>query len=185
MGDLLCDIWFPGKPRGKGRANFVPRPRGANMGVTISGVKYYPLKNIGCFPRPAATKGYEDDLRIAIIQQMRKQGHFTAYDGPVKLNWCAYYTANMSDNKKIKAQKMAGFTARLMKPDLDNIEKMICDAANTYVFLDDKQVIDARGVKVFSDKEGIRMRFYKADALETKAWVDEEFTWDTEDFQLV
>lgn len=184
MSDLLCDIWFPGKPRGKGRQNFLPRPRGKNMGISIRGETYYPLKAIGVFPRPASTAQYEADFRISIIQQMRKQGHFTAFDGAVKVVWCAYYPPLKGDTKFKTTQKLQGILARLMTPDCDNIEKMICDAANTYVFLDDKQVIETRGAKIYSEHEGIRVRFYKVDPVETKAWVDEEFQWKKEEFKL-
>ena len=183
-GPLLCDIWFPHKPRGKGRQDFSVRPRQKNAGVAIGGVTYYPLKALTAMPRPAKTKEYEAELRLNIIQQMRKQGHFTAYDGPVELRFCAFYGVNASDTKKVAAAKVAGSIARMATPDVDNIEKLICDAANTYVFLDDKQIIASTGYKANSAHEGIRIKFYKADPLEIKARLDEEFKFSQPEFLL-
>lgn len=183
-GALLCDIWFPGKPRGKGRQNFTIRPRIKNAGVNIGGTKCYPLKALSPMPMPASTAAYEQEFQIEIIRQMRKQGHFTAYDGPIELRFCAFYAPVKSDTKKVAAAKVAGSIARMSTADLDNIEKIICDAANTYVFLDDKQVIASTGYKVYSSHEGIRARFYKADPLDIKVIVDAEFTFQDEEFSL-
>jgi len=184
-GSLLCDIWFPGKPRGKGRQNFMPRPRTAGAGVKINGAMYYPMKAIGVFPRPASTADYERDLQMTIIQQMRKQGHFRPEEGAVELRFCAFYPPVKSDNKRVTLQKQKGLIPRLSTPDVDNLGKIICDAANTYVFNDDRQVVKVTGAKVFSHHEGIRARFYKYDIEGDHAWLKTEFPWSDEgDFKL-
>lgn len=186
-GTLLCDIWFPGKPRGKGRQNFTARPRKSGAGVLVGGIRLYSLRDIMPVPMPAKTAGYERDMQISIIQQMRKQGHFTPHAGPIRLDFCAYYPPLKSDTKKNTLAKLEGLIARMVTPDIDNVEKMICDAANTYVFMDDKQVIQSTGAKIYSKHEGIRMRFYAIEPLDVKTWADETFPWEDEeeDFNLV
>jgi Holliday junction resolvase RusA-like endonuclease len=43
------------------------------------------------------------------------------------------------------------------KPDADNIAKIVCDALNGIAFLDDKQIVDARITKWYSDTPRIEI----------------------------
>lgn len=42
-----------------------------------------------------------------------------------------------------------------VKPDLDNLIKMVCDSANTILYDDDKQVVRVTAEKIYSYREGI------------------------------
>ena len=182
-GPLLFDLWFPGKPRGKGRANFAVRPR-VKCTMNVGGQAYYTLSQVYPKAYGESTDKLEADMTVLCIQQMRKQGHFKAVQGPIQCNWVAMYSTLASDTQAVAFKKVRGIVPKMSTPDKDNIEKLIMDAGNTYLFNDDAQVIFGTSAKVYGPREGIRARFYQSDPELVAAWVKEEFPWPEEKFEL-
>ena len=50
----------------------------------------------------------------------------------------------------IKPPKKGKHVHPIVKPDADNIAKLVCDALNKIVWLDDKQIVDLQVVKNYS-----------------------------------
>lgn len=194
IGEPL-DLWFPIKPRGKGRplVRTIPR-KGApfiekeisdvNSETGFKMVKHYALKFLMPHMYGESTTEYEAAIRKEARRQAIEQTEFRIFKGAVKVDWCAYFSPVNSDSRRIKADKVKGLIAHTQKPDKDNIEKLICDAINQLAYLDDKQINFGTGAKIFSHREGIRARVTPQDPIEVKEWADRTFSWPEEIFEL-
>lgn len=110
----MTTFHVPGRPQGKGRPRF-----------TRSGHTYTPDK----------TRVYQD-----LVQWLYKQSGGKKLDGAVWVEIFANFTPPKSDSKKERARKLAGDAPCTVKPDCDNIAKIILDALNGVAFADDNQV---------------------------------------------
>lgn len=115
----------PGRVVGKGRPKFARR---GNFVSTYT---------------PEATRNCEAMVRQFAHEAMRDRVILT---GPVALCVTIYLIPprSWSHKKRAAARFPTG------KPDLDNTQKLICDAMNGVVFVDDAQIADAR-VRRFYD----------------------------------
>lgn len=113
----------PGKPQGKARARTVFNPK---MKRSISYT-------------PQETVNYENLIKILFLQK-RPVG-FSMMQMPVSVIITAVY-------RKAKANKMI---LPMLKPDADNICKCVLDSLNGIAYSDDKQVVDVRVIKKWSE----------------------------------
>lgn len=70
---------------------------------------------------------------------------------PLKVRIYAYYGIPKSASKRDEAAMRAGMLRPTKKPDVDNIEKVICDALNAVLWHDDAQIVDSRCVKAYGE----------------------------------
>lgn len=118
-------ITIPGKPVGKAR----PRFRGAGFKV----ITY----------TPPATKKYEKG-----VARIYKQSAGVLYtEIPLRVRILAKFPIPESWSKKNKEKALKGE----IKPNLDNIAKIILDGLNGVAYTDDKQVTSLEIEKVYSD----------------------------------
>lgn len=129
----------PGRPQGKGRARF---SRHGEFVRTRTPEKTLLYENwiLLCFP--------DGEEPLA---------------GPVRLCWTAYMPIAESWSKKKKAQVAAGEILPTVKPDADNVFKVLMDALNTFAWLDDKQVVDGSFSKRYSDKPRLEVEISEID----------------------
>ena len=99
----------------------------------------------------AKTVKYESQLRYAATVAMAGS---PPLDGPVSLVMRVRFPVPESWSKKKRGLAIAGFLFPTVKPDADNTLKLT-DALNEIVWRDDKQVVDARVVKSYSDRPGM------------------------------
>lgn len=125
---LPITVTLPGEPKAKGRPRFSRK----------SGRAY----------TPAATVSYESHLRHAGIQVM---GANRPLEGPVEVLVVAAFGVPASWSKGKRLTALAGLAFPTVKPDADNLLKMM-DALNEVVWLDDKQIVRADIRKVYSDR---------------------------------
>lgn len=123
-----------GPPRGKGRGRAVSVPGG--------GARVY--------SDPATVK-YESQLRYAATQAMAGR---RPIEGPVQIIMMIRFPVPQSWSKKARARALAGEMLPTVKPDADNSLKLT-DALNEICWRDDKQVVDARVIKRYSDRPGM------------------------------
>lgn len=114
---------IPGTPQGKARARTV---RNKFSGKTVSFT-------------PDKTVNYENLIKICFLQ-MRPVG-FKRIESQVKMQIVAHY-------RKAKANKM---DVPMLKPDIDNLCKVVLDSLNDIAYIDDKQVIDISLSKVWAN----------------------------------
>lgn len=100
---------------------------------------------------PERTVTYEG--RMAHAAQIAMDGR-SPLDGPLALDIVMRFPVPASKAKKWKADALAGRIRPTVKPDWDNGGKLT-DALNLLVWVDDKQIVDARVQKFYSDRPGM------------------------------
>jgi len=116
-----------GEPRPKGRPQF------ARRGKFVTSYT------------PAATRDAEADVRSQIIAQL-KPG-FVPLQGALNISAVFRRLKPKSASKKVKYPTT--------RPDLDNYMKLLLDAMNQVVFVDDGQIVVLLVSKVFDETPGI------------------------------
>lgn len=114
----ICKFVVPGPPRGKGVAR---------------------VTRFGSFT-PAKTKAEMEAVKYIALAAMAGRAPFA---GPVAMRLCAYVGVPASWSRKNREAALAGTTRPCVKPDFDNICKLVCDGLKRVVWLDDTQVVEA------------------------------------------
>lgn len=95
---------------------------------------------------PKATVAYEN---LVITQCLASDGRQPEYKGPVSAIIIAYYPIPKNASKAKRELMLAGQIKPIVKPDLDNVAKIILDALNGIAYHDDNQVRSLRISKVY------------------------------------
>lgn len=127
----------PGVPVGKGR------PR-----VTVSGEHVHAYT-------PRRTADYEWLVRQCFRAQNR-DACIIAENKPVRVEITAIYPIPKSDSKAEQERKRGA--AAMVKPDIDNVAKIILDAMNDLAWHDDKQVASLAVDKLYGEQPGVHVR---------------------------
>lgn len=131
----MIEIVLLGAPRGKERV------KRAGFGQTHSYT-------------PDRTVNYEGRMAKAASDAM---GDRPPLDGPLMLDVVMRFPVPQSKPKKWRDAALRGEIRPTVKPDWDNGGKLT-DALNLIVWVDDKQIVDARVQKFYSDKPGMWIR---------------------------
>jgi len=118
-----------GKPRGKERARTFYNSKSKKM-QTIT---------------PTKTVSYEDLIKSCFYNSKPK--NFKLIEGPILVELAIVY-------KKAKSNKM---TTPMLKPDIDNVLKIVLDALNKVAYKDDTQVVSAVANKIFGEEEMLKI----------------------------
>ena len=114
-----------GKPQGKGRPRF-----------TRTGHAY----------TPDSTREYEDSVKMAYIAA---EGRMIPAGEPVTVDITAWYAIPKSAKGALRERMTNGELVPTVKPDWDNVGKIVCDALNGVAWHDDAQVAQATVRKVY------------------------------------
>lgn len=118
-----------GTPVGKGRPKY-----------TKSGHAY----------TPSNTREYEDTIRT--LYRMQYHGFKFAQGIPLDMRIRAFYPIPKSDSKGLHMKKSKNeIRPHNIKPDIDNVIKIVCDALNEMAYHDDTQIVDLQARKFYSD----------------------------------
>ena len=98
---------------------------------------------------PKETAEYEELVRTAYKTQC--VGKFPK-DIPLSLTIVAVFEPPKSDSKKKREDKLNCVVRPTIKPDWDNIGKVICDALNGVAWEDDSRIVSASVSKVYGEK---------------------------------
>jgi Holliday junction resolvase RusA-like endonuclease len=135
-----------GVPVGKGRPRF----------LRLTGGVYTPPK----------TRAYEQQLAWASKEAMRARPPWV---GPIRLEITAYMPIPASWPQRRRSRAMEGRELPECLPDADNVLKIIADALNGIVFVDDRQVFDARIRKFYAAEPSVEITVETIDPLEVAA----------------
>lgn len=124
----LLTFHLAGEPVGKGRPRFA---RATGRAFT-----------------PAATRSYESALRLAAQEAMLGRPLF---EGPLAVSVLAVFPIPQSWSKKRKLAALAGTVRPTVKPDSDNLLKVL-DACNEVVWRDDSQITDSAIAKRYGER---------------------------------
>lgn len=116
---------IPGVPQPK------QRPRVLKNGVTYT---------------PKETVIYEELVRACC-----NAGVFYEKDIPLRLTVRAYFGIPKSWSKAKKEDALSGMLFMTSRPDIDNLEKIIADGLNGYLYYDDSQIVESITSKYYAD----------------------------------
>lgn len=134
-------IFIPGTPQGKGRARSVRTKNRAGEDT----IAHY---------TPEATLIYEERIRSeATCELLMKRTKLLL--NPVKLKIVAQMPVPQRWPKWKKELALKGLIAPTVKPDLDNIEKVVLDAFNKIVWKDDTQVVKVEKSQFYATRVGV------------------------------
>lgn len=135
---MIATFIVPGEPKGKQRPRFNSKTK-----------KTY---------TPKETKDYECKIRNSYNMCC---GEF--FDGAVKANITCYYAIPKSFSKGKKEKAMHNKIFPLVKPDLDNVAKVILDSLNGIAYKDDSQVVELNIKKVYSENPLVKVELYQVE----------------------
>lgn len=118
-------IIIPGKPKGK------KRPRHGRNGAVYT---------------PNDTKEYERQ-----VGEIWKTTGGEIFHGAVKVCITAYFGIPKSAPKSATLAMCDGTRRPTIKPDIDNIEKIVLDGLNGIAYDDDKQVVEVHKWKLYNE----------------------------------
>lgn len=123
----MIEIYLAGAPRGKERVK-----------TAADGHAYTPERTVSF------------EGRLAYAAQLA-MGERPPLDGPLILDVRMYMAVPVSKPKKFREAALRGEIRPTVKPDWDNGGKLT-DALNLIVWIDDKQIVDGRVRKFYSDR---------------------------------
>ena len=126
---MIFEFTIPGKPCGK------QRPRFGN-GRTYT---------------PTETVNYENLVKV-MYRTAYPDIQPIAAGTPIVANIIAYYPIPASTSKKRRDKMTAGLILPMVKPDADNVSKVILDALNRIAYHDDAQIVLLTALKRYSDE---------------------------------
>lgn len=129
----MIKLVIPGKPMGK------QRPRVCKNGIAFT---------------PKETVNYETLIKQLYIEKYPNE---KLLDSELKIEIIAYYEIPKSKPKKIKCQMISNEVRPTVKPDIDNICKIICDALNSIAYSDDKQIVECIVKKYYAEKPQVEI----------------------------
>ena len=108
---------------------------------------------------PRETKAHEQEVIGAYFAQTDRR-KFVRPEIRIK----AYYGVPVSASKKRKAAMLAGQIRPQVKPDLDNVAKLVMDALDEIAYEDDKDVVYLSVEKFYSDDPRLEVEIRDAEA---------------------
>lgn len=163
-------IVVEGEPRGKGRPRFTVRGDGKKRFVQVftdEQTKDYELEiqmEVGrtLYGQQMAERIW--GLRKLPAKEMFLMLQFAPrFNGPVRFEMEIRHPIRESWNKAKKAGALDGSVVPTIKPDADNVKKIFWDAFNGCMWIDDTQVVEWSGRKIFSDNPGVSVRVIPLD----------------------
>lgn len=140
VGPVFLCFELEGKPQHKGRhRSRIVRPKFGKMFIHN-------------YPDPA-TAAYEKTLAEAARLFMRGRLPSTR---PLAVLVHAFREIPASWSRRDKDEALVGRILPTSRPDADNYYKIV-DALNGIVWADDSQIVDARSIKRYSDRPGLRI----------------------------
>ncbi len=128
----MISFTIPGEPKSKLRHR-----------TTKTGFTYNPQQNVE----------YENWVKQCYYIE-HKQKMLT---GQIKATVEAYFTIPKSTSKKKRKLMIEEKIRPTKKPDTDNIAKIVLDSLNTLAFDDDKQIVDLRVLKFYSEEPRVEV----------------------------
>ena len=108
---------------------------------------------------PKETVNYEQWVKLCYKQA----GGEHLGSGPIGIAVEVYYKIPKSFSKKKRQQALDRQIAPTVKPDCDNVLKIICDSLNGIAYDDDKQIVIAKVTKHYAEEPAVFVGIEKID----------------------
>lgn len=103
---------------------------------------------------PAKTVNYEQWVKLCYKQA----GGEHLGTGPIEIVVEVNYKIPKSFSKKKRQQALDRIIVPTVKPDCDNVLKIICDSLNGIAYEDDKQIVHANVWKFYAEQPSVNVR---------------------------
>ena len=97
------------------------------------------------------------DYEKLVKTEFKKQCPHTYFDGEIEVIINAYFPIPKSWNKRKQKEALEGIFRPIVKPDVDNISKIVLDSLNGVAFDDDKSVTDLHIHKWYSNEPRVEV----------------------------
>lgn len=142
---LMLAAWVPVPPQSKGRPRFA---RATGRAYT-----------------PAATQSAERTLRgelsHATTLGRTAEAQTWPLDGPLELQVESVLPIPASWSKRKQEEARRGLLAHVSRPDVDNLGKLVMDAANGVLWRDDSQLVSVTLTKRYGETPGTAVAVYR------------------------
>lgn len=98
------------------------------------------------------TRAYENIVKSTAIDN-----HIPCITTALRVELVIYKSIPKSFSKKKRELANEGKIYPVVKPDIDNYVKSVLDGLNGILFVDDKQIVDFRAVKKYSDNPRVEV----------------------------
>lgn len=145
-----------------------------NLPVEPFGKQRARVTKVGGFARaytPKKTLDAENLIQAYVREQLKG---FEPYKGAIHMKLDAYIVPPKSWSKRRTEEAMVGMVHPTSKPDTSNILKLVEDALNGIVYVDDSQIVSVEAAKHYAEKPAIELRFYKFYAYDETVGNDHE-----------
>lgn len=170
--DQAVVVVLEGDPRGKGRPKFTVRGAGPRQFVQVYTdketqdyeqlIQEEVLRLIGGDVLVHNTKQIK---RATFIDAFVDMGGEPLFKCPVRLEMEIRHPLRVSWTKAKTAGALNGEIAATIKPDIDNVLKIWCDAFNKCMWKDDTQVIRCTVDKMFAEEPSVLVRVIPLDLI--------------------
>lgn len=123
----IVSFTIPGPPKGKARARTLK-----------TGHSY----------TPADTVQYQNLVKLVFRERV---DNWVSWEGEVELTIWAYFPIPKATSKRKQILMLGGQMRPKVRPDVDNIAKIIMDALNGIAYRDDSQIVNAHIYKQYGD----------------------------------
>lgn len=106
---------------------------------------------------PAKSRRAKADILGQVKMAMRTQFDFKPLENAIELTLTFYRPMPKGKSKKWRENAKNGVVLPTSRPDVDNYTKLVKDALNGYLWLDDSQVTDVIARKRYSDTPRIEI----------------------------
>lgn len=100
---------------------------------------------------PDKTVSYENLVKLFAAEVMAGRPEEWPLDGQYILEVTAYFRIPQSKPKKFKDMARDGKIRPIVRPDWDNVGKIVSDALNGILWADDSRIVQATVYKYYSD----------------------------------
>ena len=128
---MRIEFTVPGRPQGK------DRPRASLQGGRVH---TYTTNR---------TRVYEDEVRKGYLEATKDK----FFGDEISVAIIAFFSIPKTAKKADREQMTKGAMYPRIKPDSDNIAKVVCDALNGVAYDDDKQIVDLSVYKRYTVNE--------------------------------
>ncbi len=138
MSNNVIYFKIPGEPKGKGR------PRAARRGSYVS------------LYTPKGTRDQESIISQCYRESAAERCYFSA-GTPIEVTITCNFPVRDSWTKRKKAAALHQAVLPTVKPDVDNVCKIVLDALNGEAYHDDKQIVKLQVVKRYAAEPSVEV----------------------------
>lgn len=107
---------------------------------------------------PQDTINYEAWVKQCYVSTVQE---YLKFDGQLSAVITAYYPIPKSTSKKNRQAMLGGTIRPQVKPDTDNIAKIILDSLNQIAYEDDKQIVELGVLKYYDEEPRVEVTLSK------------------------